>query len=195
MKFQFKGRFNFTKAPTIWEEQGKPKEVVINLTETGRVLKIPTPKRPYQTYTAGPLFTINQRKMIEEIATIAASKGVIPYIPHVQSEELALAGPKRKETVFKLDIKGVDTSDFLTMWADYSIEPDPGTVWEQARAYTLNKPVIALREDFRNICRRIPTGESTMNLMIEQSVDFVATNLDELGKAIEEVIQYLDEKK
>lgn len=188
---------NFTKFPTLWEEQDKPKEVVIHLPETGRILKIPTPKRPYQAYTAGPLFTTIQRKMIEEIASLAASKGILPYIPHIHSSEVILAEAKWKEAVFRMDVKGIDTSDFLIMWADYGFEPDPRTVWEQARAYTLNKPIIALREDFRNLSRHRGevVEESAMNLMMEQSVDIVARNLDELEKAIGEVIRYLDKKK
>ena len=190
-------RLNFTKAPALWEEQGEPREVIIHLTETGRTLKIPTPKKPYQTYTAGPLFTILQRKMIEEIATVMASKGVVPYIPHIQSKEVTVIGSKWKDAVFRLDVRGIDTSDFLTMWADYSVEPDPGTVWEQARAYTLNKPVIVLREDYRSLSRRRDEvmDTSIMNLMIEESIDLVATNLDELEKAVDEVIKYLDKKK
>lgn len=169
----------------------------IHLPETCKTLKIPTPKRPYQTYTAGPLFTTLQRKMVEEIASLAASKSVVPYIPHVHSSEVALTGSKWKEAIFRMDVKGIDTSDFLIMWADYGFEPDPGTVWEQGRAYALNKPIIALREDFRNWSRRRGkvVEESVMNLMMEQSVDIVARNLDELGRAIEEVIQYLDKKR
>lgn len=193
---KIKERLNYTKSDTIWEEQGRLTEVSIHLTQTGRLLTIPTPKRPYQTYIAGPLFTILQRRMLEEIAALVASKGVIPYIPHIQANEINFSGSGRKVTVFKLDVKGIDTSDFLIMWADYSIEPDPGTVWEQARAYTLNKPVIALREDFRNLSRRSGEliEESTMNLMIEESVDFVANNLGELEKAVEEIIHHLDKR-
>lgn len=189
-----KKRLNYTKAPSLWEEQGKPKEIAIHLPETDRTLRISTPKRPYQAYTAGPLFTPLQRKMIEKIATIVASKGVIPYIPHIQSKEASFTGSKRRETIFQLNVKGVDTSDFLVMWADYGVEPDPGTVWEQARAYTLNKPVIALREDFRNLCSK--WGESSrgneMNLMMEQSVDDVAKNLDDLENAVEKLVKHLD---
>ncbi|MHA2407545.1 MAG: nucleoside 2-deoxyribosyltransferase [Candidatus Ranarchaeia archaeon] len=185
---------NYTKAPTLWEEQGNPEEIIIYLPETNRTLTISTPTRPYQCYTAGPLFTTLHRKMIEDIAFIAAAKRVIPYIPHVQSKDTPI-GPHRMEEVFQLDVKGVDTSDFLIMWADYGLEPDPGTVWEQARAYILNKPIIVLREEFRNICTRQQQGlrESEMNLMMEQSVDIVVKSLQDVEEAIEEVIQYLEE--
>jgi nucleoside 2-deoxyribosyltransferase len=156
-----------------------------------------TPRKPYQAYIAGPLFTSLQRKMIEEIASIVASKRVIPYIPHIHSNEVAQTGSKWKENIFQLDVRGLDTSDFLIMWADYGFEPDPGTVWEQSRAYALKKPVIALREDHRNWSRHTGDFEekSVMNLMMEESVDIMARNLSELEKAIEEVVQHLDKKK
>jgi len=133
--------------------------------------------------------------MIEDIAFQAASQGVVPYIPHVQSKDVPM-GPHWMETVFRLDVKGVDTSDFLIMWADYGLEPDPGTVWEQARAYCLNKPIIVLREDNRNICtgRQQSLREREMNLMMDQSVDIVIKSLKNLAKAIEGVIQHIEDK-
>ncbi|MDQ1280573.1 MAG: hypothetical protein QG670_1836 [Thermoproteota archaeon] len=181
-------------SPTLWEEQNKPLETIIHLSEMVKTIKIATPKKPYQAYIAGPLFTSLQRKMIEEIASVVASKGVIPYIPHIHSKENAPSGMEWKRSVFQSDVKGLDTSDFLIMWADYGFEPDPGTVWEQSRAYTLEKPVIALREDHRNWSRHSGDFEekSVMNLMIEESIDIMTRNISELEKAIEETILNLE---
>jgi hypothetical protein len=54
--------------------------------------------------------------------------------------------------------------------------------------------VLALREDFRNLCSKWeePLRGSEMNLMMEQSIDDVAKNLDELENAVEKLVQHLD---
>ncbi|WP_334331797.1 MULTISPECIES: nucleoside 2-deoxyribosyltransferase [unclassified Companilactobacillus] len=106
-----------------------------------------------RVYLAGPFFSDNQIKRLDEIEKLLAANPTIGDIFRPGKDEYSNAkmGSFEWQTaVYKHDINNINVSDVVVAMLDYKIEenemePDSGTMWECGYAVANNVPVIGVR--------------------------------------------------
>ncbi|MBW3582470.1 MAG: nucleoside 2-deoxyribosyltransferase [Euryarchaeota archaeon] len=107
-------------------------------------------------YIAGPLFTKQDREVLERIDAALREAGHNPFLPHRDGDDVGAArGPdgaedaaERRTRIFLADMKGLERADALVCLLD-GPDTDAGTAFEIGWAYAERRPVFALRTDFR----------------------------------------------
>ena len=79
------------------------------------------------------------------------------------------------------NFKAIDNSNLIVAILDGGSDVDSGTAWELGYAFANNKTVLALKTDFRTL-----GSEGIVNLMVEVSVDALATDVSGLMDALEQ---------
>jgi len=106
-----------------------------------------------RVYLAGPFFSKNQIKRLDEIQALLESNPSIGDIFRPGKDEYTAAefGSLEWQTaVYKHDINNINVSDVVVAMLDYKLEenemePDSGTMWECGYAVANNVPVIGVR--------------------------------------------------
>jgi len=112
-----------------------------------------------KVYLAGPLFSEQDRKKLEEIARLLAENGIEVYLPHrdagdLGSVKIPYGRTTIRERLFARDVLEVKRCDLLVALLD-GADVDSGTAVEIGIAHTLKIPVIGLKSDFHRRNRTV----------------------------------------
>lgn len=122
-------------------------------------------------YLAAPLFSEAECDFNRKLSNAIKSLGFKVFLPQEDSNNVK--GRNRQKVIFDKNIEGMDNADIIVAVVE-STDIDSGTAWEIGYAFAKDKPIIALRTDFRTL-----GIEGTVNLMIERSV-ILCTGVPEL---------------
>lgn len=127
----------------------------------------------YRIYLAAPLFSEAERSYNIVLATLLREHLFEVYVPQETGDDTDQRDVQEHLRIYEQNKKALDEADLIVAVID-GADADSGTAWEMGYAMGLNKPVFALRTDFR----RVGTHEH-VNLMLEQSATLVKSR-DEL---------------
>lgn len=136
-------------------------------------------------YLAGPLFTAAERDFNDTLARRLRDLGHSVWLPQENEPR-----DKTPEAIFHKDVEGLDWAEAVVACMD-GPDPDSGTAWECGYAFSLQKPIIAYRTDFRCIGE---TG-APFNLMLSVSAHEVIVDTSgaipvwSIHKALENIIR------
>lgn len=122
-------------------------------------------------YLAAPLFSEAERDFNRKLSNAIKSIGFKVFLPQEDSNNVK--GRDRQKVIFGKNIEAMDNADIIVAVVE-STDIDSGTAWEIGYAFAKDKPILALRTDFRTLGM-----EGTVNLMIERSV-ILCTGVPEL---------------
>ena len=110
-------------------------------------------------YVASPLFTAEEKEVINEVATVLHHAGYETYLPmeHGVSDAGAYTNEEWARKLFILDKEAIDDCDAV-LCIYYGMDSDSGTAWEVGYAYGKEKQVI--------IYHHYDTGIESGSLMI-----------------------------
>lgn len=132
----------------------------------------------YRIYLAAPLFSDAERAYNERIAELLKKEYFEVYLPQDAGDDSPLRGKNEHARIFHRNRQALHEADIVIAIID-GADADSGTAWEMGYAAALEKPVIAIRTDFR----RVGIHEQ-VNLMLEQSARVVSGE-KELLQALE----------
>lgn len=98
---------------------------------------------PVRLYWAGPLFSIGERWLNQTLAESLTDLGYDIFLP--QTECAGLSDP---QAIFERCRAGLDRADGVVAVLD-GADADSGTCWECGYAFARQRPIVALRTDFR----------------------------------------------
>ena len=107
-------------------------------------------------YLAGPLFSAAERIFNASLAASLRKNGFRVFLPQELDHE------QDQRRLFERLVAAIDETDLVMAVVD-GADPDSGTAWEMGYARAKDKPVVALRTDFR---RRAETAAAGVNLML-----------------------------
>jgi len=133
-------------------------------------------------YLAAPLFSQAEldfnRKLRDQLIEI----GFSVFLPQEDSNDTTnMRHAQKQQYIFEKNLDAIDNSDLIVAVLDGGSDVDSGTAWELGYAYAKGKTVLGLKTDFRTL-----GSEGTVNLMIEVSVDVLATDIGGVLKALEQ---------
>lgn len=118
-----------------------------------------------RVYLAGPLFTQAERQWNLALATGLSQNGLEMVVPQVLAEHhISAHGGFEPAALFRLAADSVKSADVVVAILD-GPDPDSGTSFECAIAWSHGIPVIGLRTDFR----KGGDGVGNVNLMLSAS--------------------------
>lgn len=102
-------------------------------------------------YIAGPLFSAQDRSLLEEIASQLENRGVEVYLPHRDGGDLGtvIFNEERhslRENLFREDLGRIRESDFLVALLDGQ-DSDSGTCVEIGIAFAAGMPIFGVKTD------------------------------------------------
>lgn len=119
-----------------------------------------------EIYLAGPLFTQAERRWQRELAGALRSHDLRVFLPQDDAGLPLLREPPDFHGAFEACRDAIDRADAVVAVLDGS-DADSGTAWECGYAHARNKPMVAIRTDFRG-------GEDQgLNLMLRRSAHVV----------------------
>jgi nucleoside 2-deoxyribosyltransferase/predicted secreted protein len=127
----------------------------------------------YRVYLAAPLFSEAERSYNAALADLLRQHLFEVYVPQETGDDTAHRDMPEHARIYEQNKKALHEADLVVAVID-GADADSGTAWEMGYAAALNKPVFALRTDFR----RVGLYEH-VNLMLEQSA-IVVKSRDEL---------------
>jgi nucleoside 2-deoxyribosyltransferase/predicted secreted protein len=127
----------------------------------------------YRIYLAAPLFSEAERLYNTALAGLLRQCLFDVYVPQETGDDTAHRDMPEYGRIYNQNKKALHEADLVVAVID-GADADSGTAWEMGYAAALNKPVYALRTDFR----KVGTHEH-VNLMLEQSA-IVVKSQDEL---------------
>jgi nucleoside 2-deoxyribosyltransferase/predicted secreted protein len=127
----------------------------------------------YRVYLAAPLFSEAERSYNTMLADLLRQHAFDVYVPQEAGDDTSSRDMPGHARVYEKNKKALCEADVVVAIID-GADADSGTAWEMGYAAAKNKPVFALRTDFR----RVGTHEH-VNLMLEQS-SAVVKSRDEL---------------
>jgi nucleoside 2-deoxyribosyltransferase len=127
-----------------------------------------------RVYVAGPLFTDAERHFNAELAKRLRSAGHEIFLPQDAVGQDESQSPGYPARIFEADLRGLHWANAVVAVCDGPLVDD-GTAWEIGYACARQVPVIGLRTDIRII-----GPEERVNLMIQQSVRWLVTTVDEV---------------
>jgi nucleoside 2-deoxyribosyltransferase/predicted secreted protein len=127
----------------------------------------------YRIYLAAPLFSEAERSYNTALANLLREHLFEVYVPQETGDDTAHRDLMEHAWIYEQNKKALHKADLVVAVID-GADADSGTAWEMGYASALNKPVFALRTDFR----KVGTHEH-VNLMLEQSAT-VITSRDDL---------------
>ena len=135
-------------------------------------------------YLAGPLFTIAERHFNAALAARLRELGYTVFLPQEEEPREFTA-----QAIFEMDVSGIDRSRVVVAIFD-GPDPDSGTCWECGYAYAKDKPIVAVRTDFRK------AGDADFapyNLMLSESSSH-SVHVSSLECGLETVVQEIDQR-
>jgi nucleoside 2-deoxyribosyltransferase len=107
--------------------------------------------RATKCYVAGPLFSEQDRRLLEEIGEGLEARGIAAYLPHRDGGDLGTVVFKKdrktlRGNLFREDLKHIEAADFLVSLLDGQ-DSDSGTCVEIGMAYAAGIPVFGLKTD------------------------------------------------
>lgn len=107
--------------------------------------------RETEVYIAGPLFSEQDRVLLERIAEEFEVRGYATFLPHRDAGDLfsdVATGTesRRRQALFEGDVVAVRASQVLVALLD-GADVDSGTSAEMGLAYALGKPIFAICTD------------------------------------------------
>jgi nucleoside 2-deoxyribosyltransferase/predicted secreted protein len=127
----------------------------------------------YRVYLAAPLFSEAERSYNTMLAGLLRQHAFDVYVPQDAGDNTSSRDLPGHARIYEKNKKALCEADVVVAIID-GADADSGTAWEMGYAAAQNKPVFALRTDFR----RVGTHEH-VNLMLEQS-SAVVKSRDEL---------------
>lgn len=131
----------------------------------------------YRVYLAAPLFSDAERTYNASLASLLEKNLFDVHLPQEAGDDTDMRGKCAQERIFSENKKGIEEADVVVAVID-GADADSGTAWEMGYAYAMNKPVIAIRTDFRRVGRN-----EHVNLMLEESAT-VVTDTQQLLAAL-----------
>jgi len=132
----------------------------------------------YRVYLAAPLFTQAEREYNARIAALLRTHFFEVFVPQEAGDDSHTRDHDRQEAIYSSNMNALEAADVVVGIID-GADADSGTAWEMGYATARQKPVIALRTDFRKV-----GANEHVNLMLEQSARVVNSTdqlLDALG--------------
>jgi len=126
----------------------------------------------YRIYLAAPLFSEAERTYNLSLANLLREHLFEVYLPQEAGDDSDTRFKTEQKRIFSMNKDDLDRADFVVAVID-GADADSGTAWEMGYAYAHNKPVIAVRTDFR----RVGTHEK-VNLMLEESSTVVSSTIE-----------------
>jgi nucleoside 2-deoxyribosyltransferase len=121
----------------------------------------------YRVYLAAPLFSEAERSYNAALAALLREHLFDVHVPQETGDDTDQRDLPEHARIYEQNKKALDEADLVVAVID-GADADSGTAWEMGYARGLNKPVFALRTDFR----RVGLHEH-VNLMLEQSATLV----------------------
>ncbi len=131
-------------------------------------------------YIAGPLFTPEQRALLERIDQICRDVGFTTYLPHRDAGVFDREGDARP--FFEGDLRALQAADAVVAVLD-GCDVDSGTAWEMGYAYALGRPIVGYVSDVR-----IARPAQQINPMIYHSLRALARDEATLRTALQRVM-------
>lgn len=144
-----------------------PKIRAVDVTEFAR----------HRIYLAAPLFSEAERAYNAALAELLRQHMFEVYVPQDVGDDSHIRDRNDHRRIFESNRQALLDADAVVAIID-GADADSGTAWEMGYATALNKPVFALRTDFR----RVGVHEH-VNLMLEQA-STVVKNQEALLQAI-----------
>ena len=133
-------------------------------------------------YLAAPLFSMAEQEFNRKLCNMIVKSGFSVFLPQEDSNDTTdMRHEEKQKYIFQQNLKAIDNSDIIVAVLDGGSDVDSGTAWELGYAFATNKSVLGLKTDFRTL-----GSEGTVNLMIEVSVNVLATDVSELMDALEQ---------
>ena len=117
----------------------------------------------YRVYLAAPLFSEAERTYNASLSDLLREHLFDVYLPQETGDDTDTRRQAEQVRIFSKNKEALDNADIVVAVID-GADADSGTAWEMGYAFARQKPVIAIRTDFR----RTGTHEQ-VNLMLEES--------------------------
>ena len=117
----------------------------------------------YRIYLAAPLFSEAERTYNASLSDLLREHLFDVYLPQETGDDTDTRRQAEQVRIFSKNKEALDNADIVVAVID-GADADSGTAWEMGYAFARQKPVIAIRTDFR----RTGTHEQ-VNLMLEES--------------------------
>jgi nucleoside 2-deoxyribosyltransferase len=131
----------------------------------------------YRIYLAAPLFSEAERSYNTALADLLRQHLFEVYVPQETGDDTAHRDLTENVRIYEQNKKVLYETDLVVAVID-GADADSGTAWEMGYAAALNKPIFALRTDFRKV-----GIHEHVNLMLEQSAK-VVTSRDDLMRLL-----------
>jgi len=131
----------------------------------------------YHVYLAAPLFSEAECAYNLSIAGHLRNIFFEVYLPQEAGDGSHTRNKEEQVRIFSENLKALENADIIVAIID-GADADSGTSWEMGCAYAHNKPVIAVRTDFRKAGMN-----EQVNLMLEQS-SIVVTSREDLMREL-----------
>jgi nucleoside 2-deoxyribosyltransferase len=139
-------------------------------------------------YIAGPLFSQQDRDMLERLAHHLERLGISVYLPHRDAGDVGIVSledeSQSRRMIFQQDIEAVRAADFVVCLLD-GPDCDSGTCVEIGMAYESGKPIFGLKTDLERRGR-------VVNNMVWGACDQGRTlfkDVERLWRAVEEYLK------
>ncbi len=133
-------------------------------------------------YLAAPLFSEAEQEFNRKLRDQIVERGFSVFLPQEDSNDTTdMRHDEKQSYIFNKNHKAIDNSNLIVAILDGGSDVDSGTAWELGYAFANNKTVLALKTDFRTL-----GSEGIVNLMVEVSVDALATDVSGLMDALEQ---------
>jgi nucleoside 2-deoxyribosyltransferase/predicted secreted protein len=126
----------------------------------------------YHVYLAAPLFSEGERAYNLSIAGHLRNNFFDVFLPQEAGDDSPERDKEGQVRIFSENLKALENAEIIVAIID-GADADSGTAWEMGYAYAHNKPVIAVRTDFRKAGMH-----EQVNLMLEQSSTVVTSRED-----------------
>ncbi len=126
----------------------------------------------YRIYLAAPLFSTAERTYNATLSDLLEQHLFEVFLPQEAGDDTDTRMKREQARIFSKNKDDLDRADIVVAVID-GADADSGTAWEMGYAYAHNKPVIAVRTDFR----RVGTHEQ-VNLMLEESSKVVSNTIE-----------------
>jgi nucleoside 2-deoxyribosyltransferase/predicted secreted protein len=124
----------------------------------------------YQIYLAAPLFSQAERIYNATLADLMKQHLFDVFLPQEAGDDIDTRTKNDQEQIFSKNINDLDRADIVVAVIE-GADADSGTAWEMGYAFAHNKPVIAIRTDFRRA-----GANERVNLMLEETSTIVTDN-------------------
>jgi nucleoside 2-deoxyribosyltransferase len=146
-------------------------------------------------YLAGPLFSIAQRRFLDDCARLFRGAGLECFVPH--EHELAL-GQVTARTIFELDYAALNRANAVVAWLDGDAADD-GTACEvgifvqlMQRGEPHRKGVVGLCTDIRRHRLRVAEEYGGANLFLAGAIASVGRVCWTLEDVLEQLLAWRD---